>query len=194
MSSPISPISLATPSPIAIQVPGAASQPGAFQNALQKRHRPGGGPAHHLRSNRAAVPERRERGTAHYGDGHAARGTGLRDVHASAQQGSAGVSGSHAHANVTWPPHGSVQKPPGQPRHPAADLHSGHHCAGGGFAVLAGELEKGTGLPPAVQRLGGGGRQCGASEVAGDGNRIPTERKRKPRCWCPRRGWRNCAC
>ena len=30
MSSPISPISLATPSPIAIQVPGAA-----FQNALQ---------------------------------------------------------------------------------------------------------------------------------------------------------------
>ena len=35
MSSPISPISLATPSPIAIQVTGAASQPGAFQNALQ---------------------------------------------------------------------------------------------------------------------------------------------------------------
>jgi len=28
----------------------------------------------------------------------------------------------------------------------------------------------------------------------GDGNRIPTERKTEPRCWCPRRGWRNCAC
>ena len=35
MSSPISPISLATPSLVSIQSPGAASQPGAFQNALQ---------------------------------------------------------------------------------------------------------------------------------------------------------------
>lgn len=35
MSSPISPISLATVSPVVIQGPAAASQPGAFQNALQ---------------------------------------------------------------------------------------------------------------------------------------------------------------
>ena len=35
MSSPISPISLATVSPVVIQSAGAAGQPGAFQNALQ---------------------------------------------------------------------------------------------------------------------------------------------------------------